>query len=240
MGDTPQKQAWERQEGEPLRYYRRFLKYRSLGPERSVRKACDIAALPRKGRKPSWQYWRKLAEQWHWRDRAQAFDVWQNDIRQKKADELAVETAIQEAEQLEVWRRRQLEATVAVQEAGIQVFARLLELVKEGKVKDLPIEDVKLVEQSGSDGSFDRKELMTKGIAAWLPVAIKALAEGQRMEALARGLPTDRTLVQNQLGDETLRQLAEIIRDVVPPAEWEQVGARIDQMLRSESDNGKP
>jgi hypothetical protein len=68
--------AWDRQEGEPAAAYARFLRYRNLGPGRSVaaayvagtsrhKKACD-------GPPGSWG---REAARWRWVERADAWDV---------------------------------------------------------------------------------------------------------------------------------------------------------------------
>lgn len=131
MADTPQKQPWERQADEPLRCYRRFLKYRALGPERSVRKACDIAKFPREGRKPSWQYWRKLAEQWHWRDRARAYDEHQE--YQLRHAELEAEGKAREEQAAERIQQRDLlrKEAISLRTIARMLAARILEVLQD-------------------------------------------------------------------------------------------------------------
>ena len=224
-----------------MRHFRRFCIYRDMGVGRSVRRAAEVNKLKKKGQHGAWRYWQQVAYLWQWAKRAKAFDEWQGDIRQKEADRLAAEAAIREAEEEEAWRQRQLRAHVSVQEAGIQVFARLLELVQQGKVKALPLEDVKQVEQSGGEGgSFDRHETLTRGISAWLPIALKALAEGQRMEALARGLPTDRTAVQiDEAG--MIEKVVQAIERFVPADQQEVLAKELDDLLGlNGTPNGKP
>lgn len=79
--DTAMSEFWERQEGEPLIWYSRFRRYLLLFPKRTVAAVYATESGPKeddngKQRKsePS-GYWYDIAKQWHWEDRAQAWDA---------------------------------------------------------------------------------------------------------------------------------------------------------------------
>ena len=68
---------WDRLEGEPFMWFDRFDYYRMLGPERTIGGAYKVYSKER-GKKPSKNgayHWRKIAEDWHWQERAEAFDI---------------------------------------------------------------------------------------------------------------------------------------------------------------------
>lgn len=69
-------QAWERQPGEINLWYDRFCRFRLQGPKRSILSVCN-AERERVGkgwRKSIPLSWVRASVEWHWRDRAEAFD----------------------------------------------------------------------------------------------------------------------------------------------------------------------
>lgn len=71
-----EKQVWEQQEGESNRWFQRFCAFRLLGPGRSLLECFNQEKVV-KSREKSLQAagsWRKAAEQWNWRSRADAWD----------------------------------------------------------------------------------------------------------------------------------------------------------------------
>jgi hypothetical protein len=76
---TPQESSdpWEQQPGEPSRWYARFERFRLAGASRSLLGAVNTEHL--QNGKPSTrsvpQGWAKAAQQWRWRERADAWDV---------------------------------------------------------------------------------------------------------------------------------------------------------------------
>ena len=73
--------AWDQREGEPPRWYGRFLIYLELGPARSLREACRVAN--RKTRQQvhcAYGSWCDQARRWAWRERATAWDMEQREL----------------------------------------------------------------------------------------------------------------------------------------------------------------
>jgi hypothetical protein len=80
-----QPEPWERQPGEPNRWYARFERYRLAGPSRSLlgilnaeRQLCEA----KKGKSLP-QAWARNAQRWRWRERAEAWDA--HERRQARA-----------------------------------------------------------------------------------------------------------------------------------------------------------
>ena len=76
-----ERRVWERREGEPGRWYGRFLIYLELGPARSLREACRVAN--RKTREQvhcAYGSWCDQARRWEWRERATAWDIEQREL----------------------------------------------------------------------------------------------------------------------------------------------------------------
>jgi hypothetical protein len=68
---------WDRLEGEPFMWFDRFDYYRMLGPERTIGGANRVYCEERgkKYTKNGAYHWRKIAEEWRWQERAEAFDI---------------------------------------------------------------------------------------------------------------------------------------------------------------------
>lgn len=66
---------WDRQDGEPVRAFERFERFRLLGPNRSL----DAAYRAQKGAEGRGERapgaFRRLAEEWNWASRAEAWDL---------------------------------------------------------------------------------------------------------------------------------------------------------------------
>lgn len=81
MNEANEVRPWDREAGEPMRWYARFERYRALGPNRSLlatyrqeyeTKARNIGK-PRVQRFPP--EWTTAAHAWRWRERAEAWDA---------------------------------------------------------------------------------------------------------------------------------------------------------------------
>ena len=93
--------SWERQPGEPARWYERFTVYRRMGPRRSFLGAAKLHC-EQAGSKLPWKLpgsWQRNAELWRWRQRAEAWDqaeaereeqTWQDRRRRHREDEYQV------------------------------------------------------------------------------------------------------------------------------------------------------
>jgi hypothetical protein len=224
----PKDAPWHRRPDELLRFYNRFLVYRDAGPERSVRKACDIAKLPQQGRKPSWQYWRKLAEQWHWGARARAWDAWQAGIRQKEADRLAVDTAINLAEE------NHREALSRISEAR-----RFAHAAEGGLITAVPValarlhaaqdEVQRLLREGGSSEKITAAMMDAVAILNW---ATKTLDLAHKMEREALGKAG--STIDIRYSPAMIDRMTQVIMKHVPEAEWEEVGEELGKVMRGE------
>src|SRR6516165_5219510 len=108
MADTsPQPAPWERQPGEPNRWFSRFECYRLAGPGRSLQGAVNPAQAP-EGKKRHVSIpgaWSRAAARWRWRQRAEA---WDEHERQKARDTHA--RAIEEMNQRHIQEAQALQA----------------------------------------------------------------------------------------------------------------------------------
>lgn len=95
-------QPWEQQPSEPVRLYRLFCLFRDLGPSRSV-----LAAYLRVRKSPRTERtdcvpgaWRRWVVQWHWRERADAWDL----FIQHQKDEAELRSIEELDAELSTWR----------------------------------------------------------------------------------------------------------------------------------------
>jgi hypothetical protein len=112
MDDTlEQQQPWERQPGEPNRWYARFERYRLAGPSRSLLGIVNTERQERGGKRGSSvpQAWAKNAKAWQWRVRAEAWDEHQRGVERAAY-----------AAQVEEMNRRHAQEAKALQSLAIQ------------------------------------------------------------------------------------------------------------------------
>jgi hypothetical protein len=104
-------EPWERQSGEPSRWYARFDIFRLAGPSRSLLAAVNAEREQRGAQKSKSipQAWAKSAKEWRWRERAEAWDE-----RQRQQARAAHEKEIEEM------NRRHLQEAKALQSKAIQ------------------------------------------------------------------------------------------------------------------------
>ncbi|SRR6266699_1772390 len=82
-----ERKAWERMEGEPLKWFSRFDKFRIMKPwERSVNAVFEQEETEKHGkvRTKIAGKWYKIAEEWKWNERAEAWDKHYRDERDKR------------------------------------------------------------------------------------------------------------------------------------------------------------
>src|SRR5258708_36695565 len=94
--------VWDRQIGEPLLWYSRFVEYLTMGSSRSVR-AAYLAEREKSGKLTSGSTpgsWRNAANQWEWSDRAATYDSVQS-VKQLETHEQGLQDA------QEIWLTRQ-------------------------------------------------------------------------------------------------------------------------------------
>src|SRR5215211_7230925 len=72
---------WDQMPGEPDRWYGRFKVYLELGPARTLHSAARM--ICERNKKPAYDYsggWSINSRKWHWRQRANAWDVRQREL----------------------------------------------------------------------------------------------------------------------------------------------------------------
>lgn len=94
MSDEQAIEAWGRQEGEPMRWFQRFDKFRLMVPVRSIAAVFneENQRKPEKTRGNPGREWYEAAKQWQWEKRAAAWDAYRN--AQIEAEILAEEKHI--------------------------------------------------------------------------------------------------------------------------------------------------
>jgi len=115
---------WDRKTGEPMLWYSRFTLFRELGPERSLLGAYRAWRVQRgaEGGKIMTVSgpWERNANKWAWRDRAEAWDHYQQmrrlALEQQKIDEM---------------NKRHLQIAIGLQSAGGRSLQKLTAELKE-------------------------------------------------------------------------------------------------------------
>jgi hypothetical protein len=108
---------WQREQGEPNKWFQRFRIYMDMGPNRSLLGAYkhDKARNGATGKPTNVPpVWRTMSDQWRWQDRAEAYDLQQ--LRQREDEAAAIEDERRQADaQLRIeWRaKRQAMAQLA-------------------------------------------------------------------------------------------------------------------------------
>lgn len=139
MGELLQA-AWERQAGEPNRWYQRFEHFRLLGPQRSLLAVLNVerSANGRERARGTPGRWREAAERWSWRARAEAWDKYVSDqaAAQVEAERLRIEAE---------WRRKAMgpaETLGRLAEHGRSDIGRYFKIVERWTENPLPSEEV--------------------------------------------------------------------------------------------------
>jgi len=94
-----QRRPWEKQKGEPAKFYTRFCVYRDMGPGRSVRQACEIKRLPGNVQKGTYHTWATYASRWNWYQRALAYDEYKQALSDQRAADALIAEADRQAEE---------------------------------------------------------------------------------------------------------------------------------------------
>ena len=112
MPDTmSQPEPWERQPGEPNRWYARFERYRLAGPSRSLLGTVSAEKAEQGQKIPNGipGAWSRAAGQWRWRERAEAWDE-QERRRARQA----------RAQEVEEMNHRHIQESQALQNKALQ------------------------------------------------------------------------------------------------------------------------
>lgn len=84
---SEQGRVWDRQEGESLLWFRRFTKYRLMVPVHSLPEVWREEEPTKNHEKPREDPpgdWYRIAKQWHWEERAAAWDAYQDEQLEKQ------------------------------------------------------------------------------------------------------------------------------------------------------------
>ncbi len=205
MAEERDRKPWERQKGEPQKFFTRFRVYRDMGPGRSVRLACEIKRLPGNVQKGTYHTWATYASRWNWYQRAKAWDDWREEEAQRAADAKAVQMAIDEAEHLakeQVLMRQEGEALRTVARL---LTLRILEVVRNPEtLKQIGIRRRK--DRSGNKFSFT--EEITPGVLDLVKLAAEGLDVGGKLYRMALGEVTDRTATETRVkGEDAVAQM---------------------------------
>lgn len=94
---------WERLEGEPIRWYANFERYRLMGPSRQLIPVMRMEYQARGAGRDGAQkrapnslppHWRRAIERWRWRERAEAWDM--AELERLRAEEAAERKKVRE------------------------------------------------------------------------------------------------------------------------------------------------
>jgi len=224
-------EPWKRQRGESSKAYQAFLRYRDLGPGRSVAKAVEVRQAAEEGKARYFHWWRRWAAKWHWLERAQAWDDHVHELAESERLESQLHLRQQEIEEAEKQRKLRLEEARALRTGGRRIWARFLRLVDAGEVDKMVLERVRSISVLREKGGAEtRIERQVKGIADLLELAEKAIELGQRLERQEVGQPAPEA-PQPQFSEEQARALAIIVRDYVPAEKWDEAATELDRAL---------
>jgi len=227
-------EPWKRQKGEGSKAYEAFLRYRDLGPGRSVAKAVGARQAAKEGKARYFHWWRRWAAKWHWRERAQAWDDHVHELGESERLESQLHLRQQEIEESEKQRKLRLEEARALRTGGRRVWARFLRLVDAGEVDRMVLERVRsisVLREKG--GSETRVERQIKGIADLLELAERAIELGQKLERQEIGDQPAAGPPEFRMSEKEVDALAAAIMRHVPEERWEEAGSEVVRVLRN-------
>jgi hypothetical protein len=77
-------ECWERLPGETAKAYAAFCAFRDYGPERNIRRAVESAEKDNAKREKRYRVWRNWCSQYRWRERAEDYDRFTENLKQKE------------------------------------------------------------------------------------------------------------------------------------------------------------
>jgi len=255
------RKPWERQPGETSKPYAALCHCRDLGEGRTIRQGvmayltgpCPKNAPDRAHQQRRYKIhdrpeayveavrgqWRRWSKRWRWTERLRAYDEWRDAMRQKAEDERAAEVAIQEAEAKIIARQTETEHGREMVKIARRLSEQMKKVLEAGPIEELGLPRYKAVVIRRDEGETQRTETQRPSIMDFAPVMASMALDGQRLQRLAAGEPTE--VVQNvdAVVEKLLRAIFEVIRDHVPPELWETAKQRIvnacrDNDLRTE------
>ncbi len=208
------RRLWQRQPGETEKEFLAFEIFRQLGPGRTVDGAFRAYRL-RPGdhhkheglaRDKTPHYFSRWATQFHWWERAKAWDDEVAAAARKEEAERELERRRREAAEDERQRELTIQRARAAGVAAGQILHRLLESIQTEDLKDMTAVD--LLPHLQRIGAL--------------------LEKSRKLERVERGEPTE---IRREIGDVEARGLAELVRDFVPQERWEEAALALDRIL---------
>src|SRR6516165_7624450 len=198
MADTsPQPAPWERQPGEPNRWFSRFECYRLAGPGRSLQGAVN-AEKAQEGKKRHVNIpgaWSRAAIRWRWRQRAEAWDEHERQkARETHAREIAEMNArhIQEAKALQakaIERLKSLELTDVSASDTVRYLTEATKLERTARGEPESIEERRLTGKGGGPIGFAIEDVVSadKELEEWQNDRVQLPGEGSVPEGEPQG-----------------------------------------------------
>lgn len=159
---------WNRKAGEPMLWYSRFIIYRELGPERSLLGTYNAwrNERQRKAATGCGITWTRASKTWQWRQRAEAWDHFQQ-VRRMQAEQ----------EEIDKMNKRHLQIAGGLQSVGSQSLQRLIDAFKIDPDRTLKTGEIRLFLSQGID-----LERTTRGLPTEY-LAIMALSDDELLKA---------------------------------------------------------
>jgi hypothetical protein len=178
MPDTPpQPERWDRQPGEPNRWYDRFERFRLAGPSRSLMGTVNLERAEKGVKRQRFVpgAWAEAARRWCWRQRAEA---WDERERQKACEARAQEVAemnrrhIQEAQALQnkaVQSLKSLDPVTFSASDTLRFFVEATKLERTARGEPETIEERRLTGEGGGALRFTLEDALTaeKELEEW-------------------------------------------------------------------------
>ena len=219
--EPKERKPWDRSKGETRKAYEAFLAYRDLGPSRTLLGAA--AALSKSGAlMAGW------SKKWGWVDRVACYEEFTRAESEHIAFERRVEEQLREQEDRERQRKTRLGGARMMRTVATTVAMELGAALQAGEHRQQVT-----CQKCGAVVSTDR----LSNLIALAGKAALMFNTGANHERLEEKEPTEIVATQVSLSesslDNILRGFAEIVRDSVAPAHWDEVGEKIDGMLES-------
>ena len=153
-----EKPIWHRGPREGAKAYAHFSRYRDYGPDRSIRKAVRAyLESPSKDSQPrryksharpgaylravTWA-WGKLSRRHGWVERVEAYDAHQEEIRQKIANERAIDEMEREVAEEERQRKLRREEARAARAVGRHILLQTLRAIENRELEKLSLAEI--------------------------------------------------------------------------------------------------
>lgn len=192
-------EAWERQQGEPVKAWHAFRVFRDLGAERSIDKTAEDTAVTYR---PSTL--RDWAKRWNWTERAAAHDGHLDRRRLKAAGEA-----------IEKMTARQIERAVKLQDVGGKFFDAVVKKVDEDPdsiLKHLTAHTALRAIELGVDVERRARGAETAAAEAAAPAVLAAGVKVNlfvRIDAVAANMAAAQAIQEGLVVNTTLHQSGE-------------------------------